>query len=74
MHEMLGTKIGAATVFSTIIDLDRDLQIVIDKDVAEEEYYGCSDGSTTCYLKIKTDDIINKFLPAVKHKPMIIEM
>lgn len=74
MHEMLGTKIGAATVFSTIIDLDRDLQIVIDKDVAEEEYYGCSDGTTTCYLKIKTDDIINKFLPAVKHKPMIIEM
>ena len=74
MDEMLGTKIGAATVFSAITDLDRDLQIVIDKDVADEEYYGCSDGTTTCYLKIKTDDIINKLLPETKHKPTIIEI
>lgn len=74
MNEMLGTKIGAATVFSSITDLDRDLQIVIDKDVTDEEYYGCSDGTTTCYMKIKTDDIINKLLPAVKHKPIIIEI
>ena len=74
MDEMLGTKIGAATVFSTITDLDRDLQSVIDKDVADEEYYGCSDGTTTCYLKIKTDDIIHKLLPETKHKPKIIEI
>lgn len=74
MDEMLGTKIGAATVFSTITDLDRDLQVIIDKDVAEEEYYGCSDGTTTCYMKIRTEDIINKLLPDVKHKPRIIEI
>lgn len=74
MDEMLGTKIGAATVFSTITDLDRDLQIIIDKEVADEEYYGCSDGTTTCYMKIKTDDIINKFLPDVKHKAKVIDI
>lgn len=74
MQDMLGTKIGAATVFSAITDIDRDLQIVIDKDVAKEEYYGCSDGTTTCYLKIKTKDILSKFLPETKHKPVIIEI
>ncbi len=73
-HEILGVKIGAATVFSAIIDLDRDVQVVIDKEVADEEYYGCSDGTTTCYMKVKTDDIINKFLPDVKHKAKIIEI
>lgn len=73
-HEMLGVKIGAATVFSAILDLDRDVQIVIDRDVAEEEYYGCSDGTTTCYMKVKTEDILNKFLPHVKHKAKIIEI
>lgn len=72
--EMLGTKIGAATVFSAMKDLDGDIHIAIDKDVANEEYYGCSDGTTTCYLKIKTDDIINKFLPYAKHKAHIIEV
>lgn len=72
--EMLGTKIGAATVFSAMKDLDGDIHIAIDQDVANEEFYGCSDGTTTCYLKIKTDDIINKFLPYAKHKAHIIEV
>ncbi len=72
--EMLGTKIGAATVFSAMKDLDGDIHVAIDKDVANEEYYGCSDGTTTCYLKIKTDDIINKFLPFAKHRAHIIEL
>lgn len=72
--EMLGTKIGAATVFSALKDLDGDIHIVIDHDVASEEFYGCSDGTTTCYLKIKTADIINKFLPYAKHKAHIIHI
>ncbi len=74
MNEMLGTKIGAATIFSSLIDSDLKVQIVIDKDVLNEEYYGCSDGTTTGYMKIKTDDIINKVLPYSKHKEIIIEM
>lgn len=57
-----------------ILDLDRDVQVIIDKDVANEDYYGCSDGTTTCYLKLRTADIIDKFLPFSKHKPVIIEI
>ena len=72
--EMLGTKIGAATVFSSLKDLNGDIHIVIDQDVANEEYYGCSDGTTTCYLKIKTSDILQKFLPYAKHKAHIIHI
>ena len=39
MVEMLGNKIGAATVFGTLLDLDRDVQVIIDKDVTNEDYY-----------------------------------
>lgn len=74
MEEMLGNKVGAATVFGTLLDLDRDVQVIIDRDVAQEEYYGCSDGTTTCYMKIKTEDIIGKFLPYAKHKAAVIEV
>ena len=72
-EEMLGTKIGAATVYSALIDNDK-IQIVFDKDVIKEEFYGCSDGTTTGYMKVKTEDIINKFLPYTKHSKKIIEM
>ena len=47
LKSMLGTDIGAATVFGSIIDSDNAVSIIIDKEVAESEYYGCSDGVTT---------------------------
>lgn len=61
METMLGTKIGAATVFSAILDKQNAVQIVLDKDVADYEWYGCSDGLTTSYMKIKTEYITDTF-------------
>lgn len=74
MENMLGTKIGAATVFSAILDDKNAVGIVIDKEVAAEEWYGCSDGTTTGYMKISTAQIIHNFLPFVGHIPAIIEV
>ncbi len=74
MYEMLGTKIGAATIFSSLLDKDNNINIVIDKDVCNEKWYGCSDGTTTGYMKIATEDIITKFLSYVKHTPTIVEV
>lgn len=74
MEKMLGTKIGAATVFSALLDNNSAVQIVFDKDVVAEEWYGCSDGTTTGYMKIRTTQIINNFLPFVEHTPSIIEV
>lgn len=74
MQEMLGTKIGAATVFSSLLDENNEVQIIFDKEVVNEEWYGCSDGTTTGYMKINTEKIINDFLPFTKHLPTIIEV
>jgi len=67
MEQMLGTKIGAATVFSALLEPARNVQFVFDKDVLSEEWYGCSDGTTTGYMKIRTQDIIHSILPYAKH-------
>lgn len=74
MESMLGTKIGAATVFSSLIDRENKVRIVFDKDVLGEEWYGCSDGTTTGYMKIRTDDICGKFLPFTGHALSVIEV
>ena len=74
METMLGTKIGAATVFSSLLDTEGKVQIVFDKEVLSEEYYGCSDGTTTGYMKIRTEDISSKFLMFTKHIPAVIEV
>lgn len=74
MEKMLGTKIGAATVFSALLDKDNEVRVVFDKDVLTEEWYGCSDGTTTGYMKIKTSQIFHDFLTFAKHSPEAIQV
>jgi len=74
MENMLGVKIGAATVFSVIMDKDNLVQVVFDHDVLLEEWYGCSDGTTTGYMKVKTKQIVNDFLTYAKHTPTVVQM
>lgn len=74
MLEILGTKIGAATVFSMLLDSAKDVRLIIDRDVLNEEYYGCSDSQTTGYMKIKTSDIFEKLLPSINKKFDTVEV
>jgi len=74
MQTMLGTKIGAATVFSALLDTGGRVQIVFDRDVLTEQWYGCSDGTTTGYMKVSTDDILRKFLPFAHHRALTAEV
>lgn len=74
METILGTKIGAATVFSALFNIGDKYQIVFDKEVVAQQWYGCSDGTTTGYMKIKTEEILNKFLPFTGHNPSVIEV
>ncbi len=73
-EEILGVKVGAATIYSVLSDWDRTIQVVFDKDVVEMEYYGCSDGTTTGYMKVKTEDILQKIIPYSKHKFRVIKI
>jgi Ala-tRNA(Pro) deacylase len=74
MELMLGTKIGAATVFSSLLDTENQVRIVFDKEVLAEKWYGCSDGTTTGYMKLQTEDICKKFLPFTNHTLSVIEV
>jgi Ala-tRNA(Pro) deacylase len=71
---MLHTHVGAATVLSMLEDDDNRVKVVMDKDVTAEEWYGCSDGTTTGYMKLRTDDVMNVFLPFVHHQATVIEV
>ena len=74
MEAMLGTKIGAATVFSALTDTEGRVQIVFDRDVLQQTWYGCSDGTTTGYMKVRTDDILRVFLPYARHPALLAEV
>ncbi len=74
MESMLGTRIGAVTIFSSLLDTENRVKIVFDKEVLAEEWYSCSDGTTTGYMKVRTEDICRKFLPFTNHELFVIEV
>lgn len=74
MEKYLGTKTGSATIMGLLCDKDDYIQVVLDKEITEEEYFGCNPGQNTSHIKIKTEDLLKKFLPYVKHRPKIIDL
>ena len=74
LFSMLGTKIGATTVLSSIIDTENKVRIIFDKEVLKNEWYGCTDSTTTSYMKLKTADVLEKYIPFTKHEITVIEV
>lgn len=74
MQELLNILPGSATVMSIINDKENIVQVVIDKEVATSEYFGCNTGENTRHIKIKTSDLINNFLNNTNHEPIIIDL
>ena len=74
LETMLGVSIGAATVFGVLMDQDQKLEVVFDQDVLLDEWYGCSDGTTTGYMKIKTSHVVHDFLTYARHFPTVIQL
>lgn len=74
MLEHLGTTPGSASVAGLLTDEDDYVQVIIDKEVAEAEWFGCNPGINTSHLKFKTKDLLNKFLPAIHHRARIVDL
>ena len=55
-------------------DKDRAVKFLIDEDVLKDEYLGCHPCVNTSSLKMRTEDVINKFLPAVGHGYMTVHL
>jgi len=57
-----------------INDEEDYVQLVIDKEVADDIWFACNPGVNTSHLKMKTGDLISKFLPHIKHPAKIVEL
>ena len=53
-------------------DKDHVVQLLIDEDVLAGEELGCHPCVCTSSLKMKTADVINRFLPATGHEFILI--
>lgn len=74
MEKYLNIKPGAVSIMGLMNDTEGKVQLLIDKPVIESETLGCHPCVSTSSLKMKTKDVLEKFLPAVNHIPIIVDM
>ncbi len=67
MLKYLDIEPGAVSIMGLMNDKNHDVQLLIDEDVLKGEEIGCHPCVCTSSLKMKTADVIEKFLPATGH-------
>ncbi len=74
MEEFLDITPGSVSVMGLMNDHDGRVRLLIDQDVLKDEYVGCHPCINTSSLKIKTSDMLEKFLPYVQHDYTVVEL
>ncbi len=74
MEEYLNITPGSLSIFGLMYDKENKVNLIIDKDVLKDEYFGCHPCINTSTLKIKTSDLLDKFLPYVNHEASFVEL
>ena len=74
MEELLNVTPGSATVMGLLFDPEHKVQLLIDEEILNDEYLGCHPCINTSSLKIKTEDIFEKYLPAIGVEPTVLDI
>lgn len=74
MEEYLNVKPGAVSVMGLMNDSENQVQLLIDQELLEEEWFACHPCVNTSSLRMKLADVLEKFLPAVHHDFQSVEL
>ena len=74
MEEFLDITPGSVSVLGLMNDKDKRVQLLMDKDILDGEYFGCHPCINTSSLKLKTADLMEKIIPAMGHEPTFVEL
>ena len=59
---LTGVEVGATTILSAILPSASGVHLVMDRSVAGDEWFACTDGTATCFVKLRTSDLLTRYL------------
>lgn len=74
LWELLHCTPGSATILGLMNDEENRVQLLVDKETYEAEYFSCHPCLCTSTIKLKTSDVKNVLLPKVHHEPIVVEL
>ena len=74
MQQFLNITPGAVSILGLMNDTQHQVRLLIDREVVSHAYIGCHTCVNTARLKIRTADILEKFLPHTGHEATLVEL
>lgn len=74
MERYLHISPGSVSVMGLMNDTECRVQLLIDRDLLEGEFFGCHPCMNTSSIRLRMKDLLDIFLPAVGHEPLYVEL
>ena len=74
LWELLRCTPGSATILGLMNDTEHRVRLLMEREVYASEYLSCHPCICTSSLKLKTADILRKFLPRTGHEATVVEL
>ena len=72
LQALTGVQVGATTILSCILPECAPVLLVMDREIAESEWFACTDGTPSCFVKIRTKDLLEKYITHSGHHLTVI--
>ena len=74
MERLLHISPGAVSPMGLLFESARDVRLVMDRDLLSGEYLGCHPCVNTASIRMRMQDFLNVYLPAVHHTPSLVNI
>jgi len=74
MERLLDITPGSVSVMGLMNDTEHSVQLLIDEEILLGDYIACHPCINTSSIKLKTEDLLHKFLPVVNHMPINVKL
>ena len=74
MEKYLDITPGSVSVMGLMNDTQNHVQLLVDRPVVESPLLGCHPCVNTSSLRMKTSDVLERFLPAVHHDAIVVDL
>lgn len=65
---------GSATIFGLQYDTENRVQLVVDRDLLDEAYFGCHPCINTSTIRLKTNDVFDRLTHALHHDYTLVTL
>lgn len=74
MERLLDITPGSVSILGLMNDREKAVRLLVDKDLLEQEFFGCHPCINTSSLRLRTSDVFGTLLSAMAHEMTVVEL